>query len=100
MLCIAPHASAQSTGGRIRGTVLTREVTVTPTDPNDFEYPFPDETNSRLYQAYRERAQAIPNLLVCGRLGEYRYYDMDQAIARAQLLAKRILNGQKVKAED
>jgi UDP-galactopyranose mutase len=94
------HMMQREFAGRIRGTVLTREVTVTPTDPNDFEYPFPDETNSRLYQAYRERAQAIPNLLVCGRLGEYRYYDMDQAIARAQLLAKRILNGQKVKAED
>jgi hypothetical protein len=29
--------------------------------------------------------------LICGRLGEYRYYDMDQAIARAQLLATRLL---------
>lgn len=78
---------------RIRGTVLTREITVTPTDPNAFEYPFPDEKNSKLYQAYRERAKATPDLLICGRLGEYRYYDMDQAIARAQLLATRILNG-------
>jgi UDP-galactopyranose mutase len=32
----------------------------------------------------------IPNLLVCGRLGEYRYYDMDQAIARSILLAEII----------
>lgn len=79
--------------GNIRGTVLTRETTVTPSDPNNYEYPFPDEANSLLYNAYRERAKAIPNLLVCGRLGEYRYYDMDQAIARAMLLAKRILNG-------
>ncbi len=30
---------------------------------------------------------------MCGRLGEYRYYDMDQAIARALLLAKRLLEG-------
>jgi UDP-galactopyranose mutase len=73
------------------GTVLTREITVTPQDPNDFEYPFPDAANARLYRAYRERADAIPGLLICGRLGEYRYYDMDQAIARAQLLAKRLL---------
>jgi len=79
---------------RVRGTVLTREVTVTPQDANDFEYPFPDEANRRLYQAYRKRAAAIPNLLVTGRLGEYRYYDMDQAIARALLLASRILNGE------
>jgi UDP-galactopyranose mutase len=80
---------------RIRGTVLTREVTVTPDDPNDYEYPFPDEMNAHLYQAYRERAEKIPNLLICGRLGEYRYYDMDQAIARAMMLSKWLLNGQK-----
>ena len=36
-------------------------------------------------------AQAIPNLLICGRLGEYCYYDMDQAIGRAQVLAQRLL---------
>jgi len=76
---------------RIAGTVLTREITVTPDDPDDFEYPFPDDANARLCQAYRERAKTIPNLLVCGRLGEYRYYDMDQAIARAFVLAKRLL---------
>lgn len=76
---------------RIRGTVITREQTVTPTDPNQYEYPFPDDANARLYQEYRRRADADSKLLICGRLGEYRYYDMDQAIARAQLLAERLL---------
>lgn len=76
----------------IRGTVLTREVTITPTDPNSYEYPFPDSTNSRLYASYRKRAEQIPDLLVCGRLGEYRYYDMDQAMGRALKLAERILS--------
>jgi UDP-galactopyranose mutase len=76
---------------RIRGTVLTREITVSPTNPNEYEYPFPDATNAKLYREYRTRAEATPGLLVCGRLGEYRYYDMDQAIARAQLLARRLL---------
>ena len=79
---------------RIRGTVLTREITVTPTDPNQYEYPFPDAANQRLYQAYRARAELQSDLLICGRLGEYRYYDMDQAIARAQLLARRLLEPQ------
>ena len=85
------HMMPREEAGRLRGTVLTREVTVTPSDPDHYEYPFPDEANARLYRAYRERARAIPNLLICGRLGEYRYYDMDQAIGRAMLLAKRIL---------
>lgn len=84
------HMMPPSYASRIQGTVLTREITHTPENPDHYEYPFPDEANARLYAAYRERAQAQPNLLICGRLGEYRYYDMDQAIARAQLLAQRL----------
>jgi UDP-galactopyranose mutase len=73
------------------GTVLTRETPHSPADPGDYEYPFPDGANKALYEQYSRRARATPRLLVCGRLGEYRYYDMDQAIARALLLAKRLL---------
>jgi len=73
------------------GTVITRETPRTPADPDEYEYPFPDDANRSLYRRYRAEAEAVPGLLVCGRLGEYRYYDMDQAIARAVLLAKRLL---------
>jgi len=75
----------------VRGTVLTREIPITPSDPDAFEYPFQDAANQALYQRYRLRAEQTPRLLVCGRLGEYRYYDMDQAIARALELSQRIL---------
>jgi UDP-galactopyranose mutase len=77
---------------RIRGTVLTTEVPFTPDQPTDYEYPFPDDVNAALYQLYRKRADALEGVLVCGRLGEYRYYDMDQAIARAMALAERIIH--------
>ena len=73
--------------------MLTRETTITPTDPEAYEYPFPDEANTRRYELYRHEAEALPKVLVCGRLGEYRYYDMDQAIARAMMLVDRILQG-------
>jgi len=76
---------------RIRGSVLTREIPFTPSNPEEYEYPFPDQFNSDLYGRYRERADALADVLICGRLGEYRYYDMDQAIARARLLAERLL---------
>jgi UDP-galactopyranose mutase len=75
------------------GTVLTFETPFTPTDPNEYEYPFPDESNAQLYQLYRVRANSIPQIVICGRLGEYRYYDMDQAIGRALMLALHILKG-------
>ena len=76
---------------RLPGTVITTETPYTPEDPGNYEYPFPDAANQRLYACYRERADAIPGLVMCGRLGEYRYYDMDQAIGRALILAKRAL---------
>jgi UDP-galactopyranose mutase len=77
----------------ITGSILTTETTTTPDNPEDYEYPFPDIENAKLFQKYKELAKELPNLLVCGRLGEYRYYDMDQAIARAFLLVEtKLLN--------
>jgi UDP-galactopyranose mutase len=75
----------------VRGTVITRECTEDSDEPDRHEYPFPDQVNADLYTRYRERANAIPKLLLCGRLGEYRYYDMDQAIGRAMSLGESIL---------
>ena len=74
------------------GTVITIETPHSPCKPGDYEYPFPDAANQRLYAKYRERADLIEGLTVCGRLWEYRYYDMDQAIARALKLARRVLS--------
>lgn len=85
------HMLSPSERKAATGTVLTKEVPFTPSDPDHYEYPFPDPANRALYQRYRLRARALPGLVVCGRLGEYRYYDMDQAIARAMLLAKRVV---------
>lgn len=73
------------------GTLITTETPYTPHDPADYEYPFPDGANQRLYERYRDRAERVPGLVMCGRLGEYRYYDMDQAIGRALTLARRAL---------
>ena len=86
------HMMPKELAARIQGTLITRETPFTPDHPSEYEYPFPDERNAELYQSYRRRAEAQTGLLVCGRLGEYRYYDMDQAIARAMSLAERILN--------
>jgi UDP-galactopyranose mutase len=86
------HMMPREFADRIRGTVLTREVTVTPSDSDQYEYPFPDDANARIYARYRKRADATSRLMICGRLGEYRYYDMDQAIARATQLAERLLS--------
>jgi UDP-galactopyranose mutase len=89
------HLMEPSFAARIRGTVLTRETPVTPTHPADYEYPFPDDANARLYRDYRARANALEDVVICGRLGDYRYYDMDQAMARAMTIADRLLGEQR-----
>jgi UDP-galactopyranose mutase len=76
---------------QIQGHVQTRETPFTPTDPNEYEYPFPDDEFDNLSARYKEMAKADNRLLVCGRLGEGKYYDMDQAIARGMVLAQRLL---------
>ena len=85
------HMMNPDYAARIAGTVLTKEIPYSPDNPSDYEYPFPDEVNAALYEQYRARANATERLLVAGRLGEYRYYDMDQAIGRAQVLAEKLM---------
>jgi UDP-galactopyranose mutase len=85
------HMMQPDIANRIQGSVITTETPFTPDSPSDYEYPFPDETNDSLYKKYRNRANATPRVLIAGRLGEYRYYDMDQAIGRAMTLAERLL---------
>lgn len=67
----------------VAGTIITRETPMTATESDQNEYPFPDVHNNRLNGLYQARVSTIPNLVMCGRLGEYKYYDMDQAISRA-----------------
>ncbi|MFM8892091.1 MAG: UDP-galactopyranose mutase [Planctomycetia bacterium] len=86
------HMMERCYAERIVGTVLTQETPFTPDSPTEYEYPFPDDANALLYASYRRRADALEKTLIAGRLGEYRYYDMDQAIARAMALADRVLS--------
>jgi len=46
-------------------------------------YPVFTKENQELYNKYREEAEKFDNLILLGRLAEYRYYDMDDAIKRA-----------------
>lgn len=46
-------------------------------------YPINDEVNNALHKKYLQEAQSLPNLIVGGRLGEYRYQDMDVVLASA-----------------
>ncbi len=54
-------------------------------------YPVNDRRNGELYAKYRALADETPNVIFGGRLGEYRYYDMDKVIASALAAAEREL---------
>ena len=57
-----------------------------PTDEGDPYYPVPTTANAALYARYQALAEATPNVLFLGRLGTYKYYNMDQVVAQALAL--------------
>ena len=76
-------------------TVITREYSAEWRPGDEPYYPVNDGKNAALYQAYRELAQREQHVIFGGRLGEYRYYDMDQVVraaldcAREQIAVRR-----------
>ena len=65
------------------GTVITREYPTTWKKGDEPYYPINDEKNGALYAQYAELAKKEANVLFGGRLGQYKYYDMDKVIASA-----------------
>ena len=68
-------------------TVISREYPGTWRIGEEPYYPVCDEKNNLLYAAYSRQFPAYPHVLFGGRLGAYRYLDMDDAIAEALTLA-------------
>jgi UDP-galactopyranose mutase len=85
------HMMPSTSADAVQGTVVTFETPCTPDISDNYEYPFPDVRNAALYRTYRRRAERIPGLILAGRLAEYRYFDMDQAIGRAMTIATTLL---------
>ena len=75
------------------GTVITREYPATWKKGDEPYYPINDEKNGALYAQYAELAKKEANVLFGGRLGQYKYYDMDKVIASALDAAQRELSG-------
>jgi UDP-galactopyranose mutase len=50
---------------------------------NERYYPIPDSKNQALYEQYATKAHALENVYFLGRLGDYKYYNMDQTVLRA-----------------
>lgn len=64
-------------------TVITKEYSQDWVKGDEPYYPVNDEKNQSLFEKYKELARKEQNVIFGGRLGEYKYYDMDKVIARA-----------------
>ena len=78
-------------GEDIPKTVISREYSSEWKPGDEPYYPVNDAKNGQLYEKYRELASAEKKVIFGGRLGEYKYYDMDQVIASALEASGRIL---------
>ena len=69
--------------GKQPSTIITKEYPKTWESGDEPYYPVNNEMNNKLYAEYKKLADAIPNVFFGGRLGQYKYFDMDKVIAQA-----------------
>ena len=85
------------TGQRHPRTSIVREY---PGDEGDPYYPVPRPENQELYQQYHALGERERDVLFVGRLAEYRYYNMDQVVARALMVFEKIISRTQVAKPD
>ena len=72
-------------------TVISKEFSSEWKPWDEPYYPVNDEKNGKLYEQYKCLAETENKVIFGGRLGEYKYYDMDQVIAAALNMAEKEL---------
>ncbi len=77
-------------GNDIPKTVISKEYSSEWKPGDEPYYPVNNEHNEKLYRQYKELADMEPKVIFGGRLGEYKYYDMDQVIAVALKIAREL----------
>lgn len=77
----------------VNGTTYEKEYSIpyAPGLENDPYYPVLTSDSQKQYSLYLELSKAVPNLWVCGRLGNFKYYNMDQALECAINTAKMLI---------
>lgn len=78
-------------GDDIQDTVITREFSITHEEGLEPYYPVNDKKNTALYKSYKELIDKERNVVFGGRLGSYKYYDMDVTVAEALKLADKLI---------
>lgn len=81
------------TGNDIAKTIISREFSTEWKPGEEAYYPINDEKNTCLYRQYRQMADHERNVHFGGRLGEYKYYDMDTVVASALEFCEKEFRG-------
>ena len=81
-------------------TIISREYSAEWKPGMEPYYPVNDEKNSNLFEQYRQLAEKEEKVIFGGRLGNYKYYNMDQVIAAALELAKQELKRKTVAGDN
>ena len=79
-------------GNELPRTIISREYSSEWKPGDEPYYPVNDEKNCELYKKYRALADEEEKIIFGGRLGEYKYYDMDAVIASALDMAEIVIN--------
>lgn len=64
-------------------TTITKEYSYLAGEQDEKYYPIPRAQNEELYKKYKAEADELDSVIFCGRLADYKYYNMDQVVARA-----------------
>ncbi len=80
-------------GNDLPGTVISKEYSSEWKPGDEPYYPVNDEENAELYKRYKALADRQNKVIFCGRMGEYRYYDMDRTVAAALNLTEKLKSG-------
>lgn len=72
-------------------TIISKEYSKEWNPGDEPYYPVNDDRNNKLYEDYKSLADKEKNVIFCGRLAEYRYYDMHQVIAQALELCSKLI---------
>ena len=79
-----------ATGQKHSKTTITKEYAMDAENGMDKYYPVPHNDSSNLYNKYRREVDKIKSVIFCGRLADYKYYNMDQVTARALSIFEKI----------
>lgn len=84
------HMTGQRATGSTTFTEYPQEYVEGENEPY---YPVPREENAEIHARYEAEAAKLPSVVFAGRLADYRYYNMDQAVARALLVFEKDIVG-------